>query len=306
MNRWAVLCPGQGAQDGNMFALSRPWFDAHLQASWQNLPPLAQLLAQTELQFTNRYAQPLVVAASLANWHSLQACLASPLTPSVVAGYSVGELSACSVAGMLGADECVYLASQRALAMDACGGTHIMAAVSFPHSQNLGSLMQGIADIALAINNGEQQWIMAGTADGMHALQQRVMQLAGTWQQLKVHIASHTALMQAAVAPFTATLQSAQWQHASCPILAGVNAQANRQIAAVQAALLQQIDHCIDWAACMDAIWERGIRVALELGPGMNLTKMLQARHPQISVRSIAQFKSMAGAATWLTREIEN
>lgn len=308
MNTWAVLCPGQGAQHREMFALSQTWFDEHLQSSLQTLPPLAHLFAQTELLFANRHAQPLVVAATLANWHSLQNCwysqMQTHLMPNLVAGYSVGELAACSVAGMLRAEDCVHLAMQRAIAMDACGGPHVMAAISFNHAQEVKSLLQEIDEVALAIHNGERQWIMAGTAQGMLALEQRVQQLGGSWRALNVQVASHTPLMQAALAPFNADLSKLRWQQASCPILAGSNAQANQQIAAVQAALLQQMTSCIAWAACMDALWERGVRVALELGPGAQLTSMLQARHPDIAVRSISQFSSMAGVAKWLERQL--
>ena len=54
----------------------------------------------------------------------------------------------------------------------------------------------------------------------------------------------------------------------------------------------------------MDTIVERGIRVVLEIGPGAALAKMLQVRHPEITVRSVAQFRSMQGVATWLARQL--
>ena len=52
----------------------------------------------------------------------------------------------------------------------------------------------------------------------------------------------------------------------------------------------------------MDAAAEAGITVALELGPGAALARMLQARHPHIACRSVADFRSLDGIVAWLGR----
>jgi [acyl-carrier-protein] S-malonyltransferase len=45
--------------------------------------------------------------------------------------------------------------------------------------------------------------------------------------------------------------------------------------------------------------------VALELGPGSALARMLQARHPQIACRSVADFRSLDGIISWLGRQFD-
>jgi [acyl-carrier-protein] S-malonyltransferase len=55
----------------------------------------------------------------------------------------------------------------------------------------------------------------------------------------------------------------------------------------------------------MDACAEAGITVALELGPGAALSRMLQARHPGIACRSVADFRSLEGIRGWLRRQCE-
>jgi [acyl-carrier-protein] S-malonyltransferase len=55
----------------------------------------------------------------------------------------------------------------------------------------------------------------------------------------------------------------------------------------------------------MDACVERGVTVALELGPGAALSRMLRERHPQLQCRSLADFRSLAGALAWLRRQLD-
>jgi [acyl-carrier-protein] S-malonyltransferase len=55
----------------------------------------------------------------------------------------------------------------------------------------------------------------------------------------------------------------------------------------------------------MDAAAEAGITVALELGPGAALSRMMQARHPQIACRSVADFRSLDGIVAWLGRHLD-
>jgi [acyl-carrier-protein] S-malonyltransferase len=45
--------------------------------------------------------------------------------------------------------------------------------------------------------------------------------------------------------------------------------------------------------------------VALELGPGAALSRMLQNRQPHINTRSVADFRSLDGIRKWLDRASE-
>jgi len=69
--------------------------------------------------------------------------------------------------------------------------------------------------------------------------------------------------------------------------------------------LPRQIAEPILWRECMDACLEAGVTVALELGPGAALARMLQARHPHIACRSVSEFRSLDGIHSWLGRQFE-
>ena len=305
--RLAILCPGQGGQHPGMFdlALSDPATAAAL-AGWgveraAGLAPQA-LPASPEALHDNRIAQPLVVAATLAMWQALRADL--PM-PALVAGYSIGELAAYGVAGALAPADVVGLAGQRAALMDDCvepGRPHGMLAVSGLEETALQSLLPAGA-LHIAIETGEASFIVAGLRDALPGLEAECEQRGVHATRLPVKVASHTPLMHAAAGSFRPLLETATWSEPALAMLSGTSANPVRQRDEALQALTEQIETRIRWSACMDAIAEAGVTVALELGPGAALSRMLRERHGHIEARSASEFRSLAGLAGWLRRQ---
>jgi len=113
----ALLCPGQGVQHAEMFERVRD-----LPAARHILDLASTVLgrdvfsaAGAEDRFDNAQAQPLLCAASLAQWQGLRDCVPAP---TLIAGYSIGELAAHAIAGSFDAATCLALAAQRARLMD--------------------------------------------------------------------------------------------------------------------------------------------------------------------------------------------
>jgi [acyl-carrier-protein] S-malonyltransferase len=302
--RLAILCPGQGGQHPGMFdlALSDPAAAAAL-AGWgveraAGLAPQALPDSPAALH-DNSIAQPLVVAATLAMWQALRADLP---TPALVAGYSIGELAAYGVAGALAPADVVGLAAQRAALMDACvepGRPHGMLAVSGLEEAALQALLPAGA-LHIAIDTGEASFIVAGLRDALTELEAGCEKrgVHATW--LPVKVASHTPLMQAAARKFRPLLDAATWSEPAFPLLSGTSANPVYDRNQALHALTEQIEARIRWSACMDAIAEAGVTVALELGPGAALSRMLRERHPHVEARSASEFRSLAGLVGWL------
>ena len=285
--RLLLLCPGQGGQHAGMFDLARTHAGARVFLMRCGLPD------DPPAPFANRVAQPAIVAATLAMWLALKDALPAP---ALVAGYSIGELAAYGVAGALAADAAVKLAGARAVLMDyaAAGPPQGLAAVT-------GVAVDVVArDIDVAIVTGVDTCIVGGT-------RARLDELATRWpaariQMLPVGVASHTPLMEPAVAPFRELLQGVAFAPPRTPVLAGIDGtRVLRRETAIDR-LARQLSETIAWSACMDAIAEAGVTVALELGPGAALSRMLQARHPHIACRSVAEFHTLDGIAGWVAR----
>jgi len=307
--RFAVLCPGQGGQHPAMFDLLRADTQGRSIIREQALDtrlgrPLDEILHDPQLLFANRHAQALIVAAGLATWNILREELPQP---ALVAGYSIGELTAYGVAGALADNDAIDLAVARAAYMDAC-------LTQAPHQglMSVGGIEAGEAQELLrrhgafvAIVTGFDTLIAGGRSDDLLAAQSELEGLGGRSGILPVGIASHTPLMEPALAPFTAALDTVDFREPACAVLAGVSGLEVHDVSSARSTLAQQLTHTIRWSSCMDACVERGVGVALELGPGSALSRMLRERHPHIECRSVSDFRSLAGAVNWLRSRLD-
>lgn len=305
--RLAILCPGQGAQHPAMFDMARTDPAASgLLEEWRADPELGPTLQAGlgEERFTNRIAQPAIVAATLSMWRALQDTIA---TPALVAGYSIGELSAYGVAGALAPEDVIKLAIERARLMDAClvGGTaQGMVALSGMPSGTVEGLLTS-AGFYPAIVTGDDALVAGGPAAQREELARAAVAAGGHATVLPVAVASHTPLLAGAVAPFAALLADARWHVPAIPVLSGIWAEPVFDVAKALADLPRQIAEPIRWRDCMDAMTETGVTVALELGPGAALSKMLQSRNPNIACRSVTEFRSLDGIRAWLGRQLD-
>jgi [acyl-carrier-protein] S-malonyltransferase len=305
--RLALLCPGQGAQQRAMFDLART--DAAARSLLDALipqagldEPLAAVLADDALLFSNRYAQPLMVAATLANWKALAPDLPEP---ALVAGYSIGEVAAYAVAGALAPRDAVALAAARAGLMDACAtpSQALLAVSGLPLAAMEAPLRE--AGFHVAIVTGDDSCIAGGRAALAAQLIGQLTAIGARAAALPVAVASHTPFMAGAVAPLADALRRLPWRDPAVPVLSGISGERIGHSGKAIAHLSRQVAEPILWRECMDALPEAGITVALELGPGSGLSRMLQARHPQIATRSVADFRSLDGVAAWLARHVE-
>lgn len=302
--RLLVLCPGQGAQHPAMFDMARsdPAASRELE-DWLADPALAPLSGGASL-FANQLAQPAIVAATLAMWTALRDTIPAP---SLVAGYSIGELAAYGVAGALAPLDLVRIAAERARLMDACvderAAQGMVALSGMPH----GAIEALLARFGFhpAILTGEDAVVAGGPAAAREALAEAVLAAGGRATALPVEVASHTPLLQGAVMPFAELLARQAWSAPAFPVLSGISAEQVEDARVATRVLSRQIAEPIRWMDCMDACVETGVTVALELGPGAALSRMLQARHPRIACRSVTEFRSLDGIRSWLGKQLE-
>jgi [acyl-carrier-protein] S-malonyltransferase len=296
--RLLILCPGQGSQHAGMFDLAR------------SDPRSAALLASFRLRddaapmFSNRVAQPAIVGSALATWEALRD--AAP-APALVAGYSIGELAAYGVAGALAPADAVQLAATRARLMDDCLKSHPGQALAAVSGLALARTAALVGDdlFYVAIETGADSCIVGGPAAGLQSVEEKVRAAGAGFSRLEVEVASHTPYMRQAVAPFAAALRSSDFHAQTAPVLSGIEGVAVDGKAMAIEHLSRQLAEKIRWMDCMDACAEAAVTVALELGPGASLSRMLQMRHPGIACRSVADFRSMAGVRKWLSRHFD-
>jgi [acyl-carrier-protein] S-malonyltransferase len=303
----AILCSGQGAQHPAMLDMiaDHPAAAEVIKTGEEALGlHLRDSLAQRDEMFRNAIAQPLICLAQLALWTALRP---DTQEPGAFCGYSVGELGAYACAGAFDAGELARIAAARAALMDKAAATAHggMLALQGLRRDEVDRLCKDHrAWVAIAI--GEEEFVIGGEDAALEKLSPALAEKGARLTRLKVGVASHTPLLSAAVQPFRELLAASSMTSPATPVVAGIDAAwvVRRETAIEKLAL--QLDRTIEWASCLDVLYERGCRVFLELGPGRVLARMTQARFGDVDARSVEDFRSLDGVSAWLAKHTRN
>lgn len=299
----AILCSGQGAQHPAMLDMiaDHPAAAEVIKAGEAVLGlQLRDALAQHDQIFRNSIAQPLICLTQLALWTALRQ---DAPKPAAFCGYSVGELGAYACAGALDVAELARIAAVRAALMDqAASAMHGgMLALQGLRRDEVARLCAGQrAWIAIAIS--EEEFVIGGEDAALAKLTTAFAERGAKLTRLKVGLASHTPLLSEAVQPFRALLNTSSIAAPATPVVAGIDATWVVRRETVIDKLALQLDRTIEWAGCLDILYERGCRVFLELGPGRALARMMQARYADVDARAVDDFRSLDGISSWLQK----
>jgi [acyl-carrier-protein] S-malonyltransferase len=298
------LCPGQGSQTPDMLAQL-----ADDELSGPVLARLSRHLATDTLTaandpvhcFDNRHAQPLIVLYGLAVAESLRA---TGIAPDVVAGYSVGELTAHGAARGLASETALTLARRRAECMDAASPPgHGLLAVRGVPIETLRRQIETTGAV-LSITNSTDHAVLAGPRIVLDDLAARLAAHGAHVVPLAVEVPAHSHWLAAAVAPFREALESADWEAHAAPVPSCIDGRAVSSRSMAVDALSRQLAEPLDWARALDVARELGATVFFELGPGDSLTRMMRESHPDLQARALSDFATLRGAAGWLARAI--
>ena len=272
----AITCPGQGAQTPGFLA---PWLELPgVREHLERLSDLAGLdlvahgtVSDEETIKDTAVAQPLIVAAGLVAARLLLEP-AALTAATIVAGHSVGEITASAVAGALSEEDAMAFVRERARAMAraAAAVPTGMSAVLGGDPAEVAAVLEGLG-LTAANANGGGQTVAAGTLDQLAALAENPPAKARVIP-LKVAGAFHTAHMAPALAALDAlrpTLAPADplptllSNHDGAPVTSG---------AANLDSLIAQVSRPVRWDLCMDTMAATGITGLIELPPAGTLT----------------------------------
>lgn len=299
--RLALLFSGQGGQTLAHWQQVRAGMASELRAALERvLPEMAApgFSVDPETLANNKIAQPLIFAQQMLLWGQLHSRLPRPIC---AAGYSLGEMAACSVAGAFSAVEGVLLCAERAAAMDgAAAGEHGMLAV-LGLDDALVESMAADHGLAVAIRNAPRHLVVAGPRAGITAAAEK-FEVAGASRlvHLAVRTPSHTPLLAQAAVDFKKYLDPLPDRRLAFPVFSAIDATPARSARPALDALARQISTPLDWAACLQAVREMRPDMVLEIGPGNALARLFGELAPEIPVRACDEFRSAEGIVRWL------
>ncbi|MFJ1798220.1 ACP S-malonyltransferase [Streptomyces sp. NPDC088180] len=282
-----LVAPGQGAQTPGFLT---PWLDlpgaSDRIAAWSDAIGLDLAHYGThadadEIRDT-AVAQPLLVAAGLLSAAALDA------SPSVVAGHSVGEITAAALAGVIDDEAALRFVRSRGLGMAEAAAVSEtgMAAllggdpdVTIPHLEKLG--------LTAANVNGGGQIVAAGTAAQIADLEADKPEGVRRVVALKVAGAFHTHHMAPAVEKLRAAVGDLTVSDPAVRYVSNADGHTVATGTEVIARLVGQVANPVRWDLCMETFQSLGVTALVELSPGGTLTGLAKRALPGVKTLAL-------------------
>ena len=291
----ALLFPGQGSQTPGMLS---SWLNEETKktiANWSlhidlDLERLGTTASADEIKDTAN-AQPLIVAAGLLGMQALQLSKFA-----VVAGHSVGEITAAAVSGALSPAHALELVRQRGIAMAKAASqveTGMAAVLGGDRNEVLNTLKD--FDLIPANDNGAGQIVAAGSLEQLDKLLENPP--AGSRvRALAVAGAFHTHYMQSAVSQVSEFVAKVQIGDINSQLLSNKDGAvvANGQDAINR--IVNQIANPVRWDLCMQSLQDLGITGAIEFPPAGTLIGLLKRAIPGIETFAIKSPEDLLSA----------
>ena len=293
--KFAFFFPGQGSQSvGMMQGLAEMPIvqEAFAEASdvlgqdfWAMVTEPNEALNQTA------NTQPLMLTAGVATWRAWQQT--SDLSPSLLAGHSLGEYTALVAGGALSFKDALPLVRYRAEVMQnaVAEGVGAMAAIlgldDYTVRQVCLDAAQG--EVVEAVNlNSPGQVVIAGNK----AAVERGMELAkekGAKRALAlpVSVPSHCALMKPAAIELAQYLESVTIDTGNIPVIHNADVLAYKDAGKIKDALVRQLFSPVRWVETVQYVQQQGVSATAECGPGKvlaGLTKRIVAELPCVAL----------------------
>jgi len=297
------LCPGQGSQKPGFMTswLELPAYKTKLEEFSETISlDLIKhgTLSDEETIRDTAIAQPLIVAASLAT-----AALLESANVSGVAGHSVGEVAAASIAGVLSETDALKLVDTRAKAMARAatsGEDTSMAAILGGETATVIARLSELG-LSAANYNGAGQIVAAGSKAGIEKLAADGLE-GSKVIPLSVAGAFHTSHMQPAVGELEQFVSSLTISDPQISLWSNQNGQLVSSGKDFLNLLVGQIANSVRWDLCMDAMVASGVTAVIELSPAGTLAGLAKRGMPGVEIVALKEPKDLEAAQDLINR----
>jgi [acyl-carrier-protein] S-malonyltransferase len=278
----AYIFPGQGAQFTGMgldlyekFALAQEYFEKANHILGFSITDIMFEGTAEELKQT-KVTQPAIFLHSVI----LAKVLGDDFKPEMVAGHSLGELSALVANGVLSFEDGLTLVSKRALAMQkACEiAPSTMAAVLGLEDKIVEDTCAEIDGVVVAANyNCPGQLVISGEVAAVEKACE-VLTEKGARRALLLPVggAFHSPMMEPAREELAAAIEATEFNTPSCAIYQNVTASAVTDPEEIKKNLMIQLTAPVKWTQCIQAMIADGGSQFIEVGPGKVLQGLMR------------------------------
>jgi acyl transferase domain-containing protein len=206
------------------------------------------------------------------------------IRPAALAGYSMGEITAAHLAGVLTFDDALRLVLARGRVLERASGG---AMLSVPLPERDVAAMLG-AELGVATVDTPRSCVVAGPAPAVDALAATLLERGVESRPVPIATAAHSRLLDPILAEWEEHVRAVDLARPSIPFVSNVTGTWITPEQAVDPAYwVRQLRFPVRFADGVATLLEEDRRVVLEVGPGRTLSGFVR-RHPDLRPDQLA------------------
>ncbi|MCC8064857.1 MAG: ACP S-malonyltransferase [Clostridiales bacterium] len=299
MGKIAFVFSGQGAQYpgmGQELAEHSPAAKAVFDLADSIRPGTsAQCFSGTKEELTvTSNTQPDMFAVEVAAASALRE---AGIEPDMLAGFSVGEISALGFSGAVSVEDAFRVVCARGKLMQAASDeadTGMVAVVKLS-PQKVEELAAQCNQVYPVNYNSEGQTACAGLSASMPAFRAIVKEAGGRAIPLKVAGAFHSPFMHSAAVGMVDVLAPLEIGAPKYPLYSNVTAQPYEE-GEYKELLTKQVENPVRWQQIVENMVAAGVDTFVEVGPGSTLTGLIKRIAPDVLALNVENVATLNGA----------